>query len=181
MRSSNVVVGRWIGAALAVAVAGLTAASSAYGAPKTEFRVAWAIDVGWMPRGFAADNGTVKKWADKYGVTIDALQFGHYAESINQYTAGAFDALTLTNMDALATPAAGGVDTTAAIVGDFSNGNDAVTVKNKSTLADIEGQKVNLVQFSKSDYGAMVSRDLDIWPKRVAGQPTTPPMTRAAP
>jgi len=159
MRNANLMVGRWIIGSLAAAVAAMTAAGPAEAAPKTEFKVAWSIYVGWMPWGFAADNGIVKKWADKYGIKIDVTQFNDYAESINQYTAGAFDALTVTNMDALATPAAGGVDTTAVIVGDFSNGNDAVILKDKPTLADIEGQKVNLVQFSVSDY--LLARALD--------------------
>ncbi len=38
------------------------------------------------------------------------------------------------------------------IVGDFSNGNDAVFLKDKGTLADIKGQKVNLVEYSVSEY-----------------------------
>ncbi len=38
------------------------------------------------------------------------------------------------------------------IVGDFSNGNDAVILKDKTELAAIKGQKVNLVQFSVSHY-----------------------------
>jgi NitT/TauT family transport system substrate-binding protein len=94
----------------------------------------------------------VKKWADKYGINIEVKQFNDYVESINQYTAGSFDAVTVTNMDALSIPAAGGVDTTAVIVGDFSNGNDAVILKNKDKLADIKGQNVNLVEFSVSHY-----------------------------
>ncbi len=112
-----------------------------------------------MPWGWANDNGIVKKWADKYGLTIHVTQFNDYAESINQYTAGSFDALTITNMDTLSVPAAGGVDTTAVIVGDFSNGNDAVILKDKTDLAAIKGQKVNLVQFSVSDY--LLARALD--------------------
>jgi NitT/TauT family transport system substrate-binding protein len=55
-------------------------------------------------------------------------------------------------MDTVAVPAVGGVDSTAVIVGDFSNGNDAVILKDKTDLAAIKGQKVNLVQFSVSDY-----------------------------
>ena len=47
----------------------------------------------------------------------------------------------MTNMDALTIPAAGGVDTTALIVGDFSNGNDGIVLKNGKTLADIKGQQ----------------------------------------
>jgi NitT/TauT family transport system substrate-binding protein len=55
-------------------------------------------------------------------------------------------------MDALSTPAVGGVDTSAIIIGDFSNGNDAVILKDKTKLADIKGQKINLVEFSVSHY-----------------------------
>ena len=128
------------------------AVSGADAAPKKDFKVAWSIYVGWMPWGYAADNGIVKKWADKYGITIEVKQFNDYVESINQYTAGAYDAVTITNMDALSIPAAGGVDTTAVIVGDFSNGNDAVILKGGSDLAAIKGQKVNLVEFSVSHY-----------------------------
>ena len=58
--------------------------------------------------------------------------------------AGAFDGCVMTNMDALTIPAAGGLDSTALIVGDFSNGNDAVILKGKNTLKDIKGQQVNL-------------------------------------
>ena len=58
-------------------------------------------------------SGIVKKWADKYGITINVTQINDYVESINQYTAGKFDGVTVTNMDALTIPAAGGVDTSA--------------------------------------------------------------------
>ena len=118
--------------ALAAFVAGGTSFAGAQ--EKTDFKVAWSIYVGWMPWGYASDSGIVKKWADKYGIKIEVKQFNDYVESINQYTAGAFDAVTVTNMDALSIPAAGGVDTTAVIVGDFSNGNDAVILKGKDKL-----------------------------------------------
>jgi NitT/TauT family transport system substrate-binding protein len=127
-------------------------AAPAHAAPKKDLKVAWSIYVGWMPWGYAADTGIVKKWADKYGLTIEVKQFNDYVESVNQYTAGAFDAVTITNMDALSIPAAGGVDTTVIVTGDFSNGNDAVILKNKADLAAIKGQKINLVEFSVSHY-----------------------------
>lgn len=144
-----------IGAAIA---AGLVL-SPALAAEKKDFKVAWSIYVGWMPWGYAAESGIVKKWADKYGINIEVKQFNDYVESINQYTAGAFDAVTITNMDALSIPSAGGVDTTAVIVGDFSNGNDAVILKDKDKLADIKGQNVNLVEFSVSHY--LLARGLE--------------------
>ncbi|MFT4861914.1 MAG: NitT/TauT family transport system substrate-binding protein [Pseudohongiellaceae bacterium] len=123
------------------------------------FSLCWSIYVGWMPWEYGDSNGIIKKWADKYGIEIDVVQINDYVESINQYTAGQFDACAMTNMDALTIPAAGGVDSTAVIVGDFSNGNDAIILKEGSTLADIEGQEVNLVELSVSHY--LLARGLE--------------------
>src|SRR5271156_4101 len=120
---------------------------------RTSFNVAWSIYVGWMPWDFADRSGILKKWADKYGITIKLTQINDYVESINQYTAGGFDACVMTNMDMLTIPAAGGVDSTALIAGDFSNGNDGVVLKGDGKrLADIKGQRVNLVELSVSHY-----------------------------
>lgn len=116
------------------------------------FKVCWSIYVGWMPWAYGAEQNIVKKWGDKYGIDIEVVQINDYIESINQYTAGEFDACTMTNMDALTIPAAGGVDSTALVVGDFSNGNDGVVLKNKTSIADLKGQNVNLVELSVSHY-----------------------------
>ncbi|MBC7161975.1 MAG: ABC transporter substrate-binding protein [Immundisolibacter sp.] len=137
---------------LLTAVLAVGLATPAQAAPKKDFRIAWSIYVGWMPWGHAADTGIVKKWADKYGISIDVVQINDYVESINQYTAGAFDGCVMTNMDALTIPAAGGVDSTALIVGDFSNGNDGVVLKGATDLKAIKGRKVNLVELSVSHY-----------------------------
>jgi NitT/TauT family transport system substrate-binding protein len=129
------------------------ASSPCLAAPRTSFNVAWSIYVGWMPWDYADQSGILKKWADKYGIKIKLTQINDYVESINQYTAGGFDACVMTNMDMLTIPAAGGVDSTALIVGDFSNGNDGVVLKGRGkTLADIKGQRVNLVELSVSHY-----------------------------
>ena len=144
-----------VAAALAVP-AGM---SDARAQEKTEFSVCWSIYVGWMPWGHAADTGIVDKWADKYGISIEVTQFNDYVESINQYTAGGYDAVTLTNMDGLSIPSAGGVDTTAVIVGDFSNGNDGIILKDADALPAIKGRNVNLVELSVSHY--LLARALD--------------------
>jgi NitT/TauT family transport system substrate-binding protein len=128
-------------------------------APKKSFDVAWTIYVGWMPWPYAAETGIVKKWADKYGITINVVQINDYVESINQFTAGKFDGVTLTNMDALTIPAAGGVDTTALIVGDFSNGNDGIVSKSAGSVAALKGESLNLVELSVSHY--LLARALD--------------------
>ncbi len=103
--------------AIAVAAIAAPSLSPALAVEKKDFKFAWSIYVGWMPWGYAADTGIVKKWADKYGITIEVKQFTDYVESINQYTAGAFDAVTVTNMDALSIPCAGGVETTLPLAG----------------------------------------------------------------
>jgi NitT/TauT family transport system substrate-binding protein len=144
--------------AVAVATLMLGLAGFAEAAPKKSFKVAWSIYVGWMPWPYADETGILKKWAEKYGISIELVQINDYVESLNQYTAGAFDGVVITNMDTLSVPAAGGVDSTAIILGDYSNGNDAVILKSiglapkKKALADIAGQKVNLVQLSVSQY-----------------------------
>lgn len=83
-----------------------------------------------------------------------------YIESINLYTSGKFDACTMANMDALTIPAVGGVDSTALIVGDFSNGNDGIIMKNGSKVTDLKGRKITLVELSVSHY--LLARALDM-------------------
>jgi NitT/TauT family transport system substrate-binding protein len=135
--------------------AGLSALVSlgAQAESKTEFDVCWTIYAGWMPWDYAESSGIMAKWADKYGIKVNLVQLNDYVESINQYTAGQFDACAITNMDTLTIPAASGVDSTALIVGDYSNGNDGLVIKGKGkTLADIKGQPINLVELSVSHY-----------------------------
>src|ERR1700745_4503365 len=102
-------------AAAALIAAGLS--TTAHAAAKKEFNIAWTIYVGWMPWPYAADTGIVKKWGDKYGITINVTQINDYVESINQYTAGKFDGVTVTNMDALTIPAGGGGDSALLSIG----------------------------------------------------------------
>ena len=127
---------------------------------KDKFKLAWSIYVGWMPWDYAEKNGIIDKWADKYGIDIEVVRINDYIESINQFTAGEFDACTMTNMDALTIPAASGVDTTALIVGDFSNGNDAIIMKNGTSVKDLKGKPINLVELSVSHY--TLARALDM-------------------
>ena len=144
--------------ALAICMAaGLTTGVAAQ--ERTEFKVAWSIYVGWMPWGYLEDSGIMDKWADQYGIDVEIVQINDYIESINQYTAGQFDGVTATSMDTLSIPSGGGVDTTALIVGDYSNGNDAVIVKGGGDLASLAGKPVNLVELSVSHY--LLARGLD--------------------
>jgi NitT/TauT family transport system substrate-binding protein len=146
-------------AAATAATFALSGAAPALAQEKTDFRVAWSIYVGWMPWGYLDESGIMDKWAEKYGITVEIVQINDYVESINQYTVGAFDGVSATNMDTLSIPSGGGVDTTALIVGDFSNGNDAIILKGEGGLADLAGKPVNLVELSVSHY--LLARGLD--------------------
>ncbi len=137
----------------------LIASGPAVAQERDSFRIAWSIYVGWMPWDYGAQSGIVDRWADRYDINIEVVQINDYIESINLYTAGEFDGVTVTNMDALTIPAASGVDTTLAIIGDFSDGNDGVVLEGTDNLADIEGQRVNLVELSVSHY--LLARALD--------------------
>jgi len=117
-----------------------------------KLRIAWSHYTGWEPWAYAADSGILKKWADKYGLEIELVLVNDYIESINLYTAGQFDGCAMTNMDALTIPAVGGIDSSVILVGDFSNGNDGIVVRNGTTVKDLKGRKVMLVELSVSHY-----------------------------
>src|ERR1700712_4173635 len=124
----------------ALMVASCSKGPGAAAEQRHEFNIGWSIYAGWMPMPYAQQAGIVKKWSDKYGVNIKFVQVNDYVESLNQYTAGKLDGVASTNMDALTIPAAGGKDTTFVVVGDYSNGNDGIVLKNGKTLADIKGR-----------------------------------------
>jgi NitT/TauT family transport system substrate-binding protein len=150
---------RCCGYLLGIAACFAVTAMPASAEQKKSFDICWSIYVGWMPWDYADRSGIMKKWADKYGIEVKITQINDYIESINQYTAGKFDGCSMTNMDALTIPAAGGVDSSALIIGDFSNGNDGVVLKDGASLADIKGRSVNIVELSVSHY--MLARGLE--------------------
>lgn len=120
--------------------------------PAATYKVAWSHYTGWEPWGYADSAGIIKKWGKKYGIDIKVTLVNDYIESINLYTAGNFDACSMTNMDALTIPAVGGIDSTAVIVGDFSNGNDGIVMKKGSSVKQLKGREIKLVELSVSHY-----------------------------
>src|SRR5260370_1337943 len=98
-----------------------------------------------------AKSGIMKKWADKYGIAIKVQRFD-YAPSLEAFVAKNIEGCGMTNMEALDMPAAAGVDTTAIIVGDYSNGNDAVLTRNGVTFKNLPGKKLLLVEKTVSQY-----------------------------
>lgn len=138
----------------------LAALVSLNSAAAEKFRVAWSHYTGWEPWAYAQNAGILKKWGAKYGIDIELTLVNDYVESINLYTGGKFDACAMTNMDALTIPAVGGIDTTVIVVGDFSNGNDGIVLKNGASVKDLKGRSVKLVEFTVSHY--MLARALDM-------------------
>ena len=120
-------------------------------AQRPTFTVGWSVYVGWNPYYYMQKSGILKKWADKYGVNIKVQRFD-YAPSLDAFVAKNIDACAMTNMEALDMPAAAGVDTSAIIVGDYSNGNDAVITRGGLTLAQIPGKQVLIVEKTVSQY-----------------------------
>jgi len=130
----------------------------AVAAPPT-FTVGWSVYAGWNPYFYMAKSGILKRWADKYGIVIKVQRFD-YAASLDAFVGKNIDACTMTNMEALDMPAAAGVDSTALIVGDYSNGNDAVLARNNLTLAQLPGKRIMLVQKTVSEY--LLERAMDL-------------------
>ena len=124
------------------------------------FRIAWTTYIGWMPWHYADQHGIIKKWADKYHIQIEMVHLDCYRDSLLRYTSGDFDGSAMTNMDALTIPAAQGVDSTALIIGDFSNGNDGIVLKGKQQLNALAGHSIHLAEGSVSHY--LLARALQI-------------------
>jgi len=127
---------------------------------QTKYSIAWSHYAGWEPWAYMQQAGILDKWAKKYNIAIELTLVNDYVESINLYTSGKFHGCAMTNMDVLTIPAVGGVDSTALIVGDFSNGNDGIVMKNGKTVKDLKGRSVKLVEFTVSHY--LLARSLEM-------------------
>jgi len=115
------------------------------------FKVAWSIYAGWMPWPYAEESGILAKHADANGIEIELMQMD-YIPSVEAYVAGKVDACVMTNMECLDMPSASGIDSTVLIVGDYSNGNDAILTRDGITIAQLPGNEIYLVELSVSHY-----------------------------
>src|SRR5437867_10035457 len=136
---------------LLILVTSIAMAGSSAFAQKPSFTVGWSVYVGWNPYYYMAKSGILRRWADKYGIDIKVQRFD-YAPSLDAFVAKNIDACAMTNMEALDMPAAAGVDTTAVLLGDYSNGNDAVITRQNLGLAQLPSKQVMLVEKTVSQY-----------------------------
>ncbi len=116
-----------------LAVAATSAASAA------PLKIAFSDWPGWTALEIAAQKG----WFKEAGVDVDLLWF-EYGPSMEAFTAGKCDAVTVTNGDALVT-GAGGAKNIAVLITDYSNGNDMIVGQpGIKSIKDLKGKKVGI-------------------------------------
>ena len=150
-QTENALISRILSSILVPFLAAGLCAGPCFGSDKPSFTVGWSVYVGWNPWYYMGKSGILKKWAEKYNISIQVKRFD-YAPSLDAFVAKNIDACAMTNMEALDMPAAAGVDTTAIITGDYSNGNDALLARHNLTIQQIPGRKVLLVEKTVSEY-----------------------------
>lgn len=92
---------------------------------------------GWVAWQVAIDKG----WFKEAGVPV-TFEWFDYSASMDAFSAGKIDAVTMTNGDALVTGAAGGKSVMVMIT-DYSNGNDMIIGKpGVRSIKALKGQKV---------------------------------------
>jgi NitT/TauT family transport system substrate-binding protein len=112
---------------------------AAVAAPKPPLKIAYSDWPGWTAFEIAIQKG----WFKEAGVDVQFSWF-EYAPSMDAFTAGKVDAVTIASGDALVTGAQGG-KSVAVLVTDYSNGNDMIVAKpGIKTLKDLKGKKVGI-------------------------------------
>jgi NitT/TauT family transport system substrate-binding protein len=94
---------------------------------------------GWVAWQVAIDKG----WFKQAGVDV-SFEWFDYSASMDAFTAGKIDAVTMTNGDALVT-GSGGAKSAMIMLTDYSNGNDMIIAKpGIKSLKDLKGKKVSV-------------------------------------
>jgi NitT/TauT family transport system substrate-binding protein len=94
---------------------------------------------GWVAWQVAIEKG----WFKEAGVDVQ-FEWFDYVASMDAFTAGKLDAVTVTNGDALVT-GANGAKSVMVLINDYSNGNDMIVAKaGIKSLKDLKGKKVGI-------------------------------------
>jgi NitT/TauT family transport system substrate-binding protein len=105
----------------------------------TPLRIGYSDWPGWV----AWEIGIQKKWFEEEGVSVDFKWF-EYVPSMEAFSAGKVDAVTMTNGDALVTGSSG-APSVAILLNDYSNGNDMVVARpGIKGMAALKGKKVGV-------------------------------------
>ena len=102
-------------------------------------KIAYSDWPGWVAWQVAIDKG----WFKEAGVDV-SFEWFEYAPSMEAFSAGKVDAVTMTNGDALVTGASG-APSKAIIINDYSNGNDMIVAKpGINSIKDLKGKKIGV-------------------------------------
>ncbi len=102
-------------------------------------KIAYSDWPGWV----AWQVGIEKGWFKEAGVDV-AFEWFEYVPSMEAFSAGKVDAVTMTNGDALVTGATG-APSKAIIINDYSNGNDMIVAKpGINSVKDLKGKKIGV-------------------------------------
>ncbi|HEX6764493.1 MAG TPA: ABC transporter substrate-binding protein [Polyangiaceae bacterium] len=102
-------------------------------------KVAYSDWPGWIAWDIAIQKG----WFKEAGVAVDFGWFD-YLPSMDAFSAGKVDAVTVTNGDALVTGSSG-APSKCIVMNDYSNGNDMIVAKpGIKTMADLKGKKIGV-------------------------------------
>lgn len=102
-------------------------------------KIAYSDWPGWV----AWEVAIQKKWFEEEGVPVDFSWF-EYVPSMEAFSAGKVDAVTMTNGDQLVTGSSG-APSVAILINDYSNGNDMVVAKpGIEKVGDLKGKKIGV-------------------------------------
>lgn len=120
-------------AALSLSFGLLVVPSASY----ADVRIGYSDWPGWVAWQVAIDKG----WFKEAGVNVK-FEWFDYSASMDAFSAGKIDAVTMTNGDALVTGAAGSKSVMIMLT-DYSNGNDMIVAKpGIKSVKDLKGKKI---------------------------------------
>jgi NitT/TauT family transport system substrate-binding protein len=143
---------RWKGVIFLIVVLGCTlwAPNGLAANPDRPLVLASSTYVGWIPWFLAAEDGTLTKHANARNLNISFVS-GDYLETIHQFVEGKVDAVTATNIDAMAFLIGNAVAADVILISSFSHGNDAILLR-LDAIDDITVGPIGLVEYSVSHY-----------------------------
>ncbi|MDB4973331.1 MAG: transporter substrate-binding protein [Myxococcaceae bacterium] len=106
---------------------------------RSPLRIAYSDWPGWV----AWEIGLQKGWFQEEGVAVEFKWF-EYVPSMEAFSAGKVDAVTMTNGDALVTGSSG-AKSVGILINDYSNGNDMVVAKpGIKNMTALKGKKIGV-------------------------------------
>lgn len=130
------------------ALLGLTAAVS-LSASECEVTLTTSAYVNWNAINASKKAGLYDNIEKKEGCALKIVYYPDYLQSLNYFTTGKADAVTVTNLDQMTALASR--KSVAVVLQDYSNGNDGLISRHGKTLGDIKGQDLWMVTKSISE------------------------------